>query len=420
MSKDLLRSDNNLIMPQRVNWKTSQQFAKAIYTLLETHKADTITIDFSGVERAYPNGMVPIVARANMASEDGKKINIIPPKDPSILQVFENNLWLHHLFPDQWGEHVNQYSLGSIGLRRFRNDTELNDTVDKIVEICLQQLVFAEGVPQAFEWALNEIAGNILVHSRREDGYIQVVTFRESHQLSLIVCDSGQGIPEAMRERFSCSNDQEALEMSTRKGVTSRPDFGQGNGLAGAVSIAQNSKGTLAITSGRARLRVHDGRVEPQQQFPPFIGTCVEMQLSTDSKLDLPKTLWGHEPTDYIENKYEDDRGNLVFRLRDYASSFGNRITGLRIRNLVSNLLKQNPGHSVVIDMSGVGIISSSFADELFAKLFIEVGPIDFSRFVRLNNLDSTCKSIVDVAIQQRVAQSMPYVTPIDSPSVES
>lgn len=249
-------------------------------------------------------------------------------------------------------------------------------------------MVFADGIPQAFEWALNEIAGNVLVHSGEHVGWIQVVTYRENHRLALIVCDSGVGIPGTIKKAYKVTNDQQALELAIRRGITSNPKHGQGNGLAGALAIAQHSQGVLAITSGKGRVRVSEGRVEPKTHFPPYLGTCVEMQLSTEKPIDLPKALWGHEPTSYIELKFENDKGDLIFRLRDYARSFGNRITGEKIRNLVTNLLKQNPGHPIRIVMDDIGVISSSFADELFGKLIVEMGPIDFSSLIKLDGIN--------------------------------
>jgi anti-sigma regulatory factor (Ser/Thr protein kinase) len=312
---------------------------------------------------------------------------------------------LHYINPEKW-EPPKLEGYRSLPLHRFTTDEELNEVVNRVVEICLQQLVFAAGVPQAFEWALNEIAGNVLVHSGINNGWIQVVTYKENHRLALIVCDSGVGIPGSMKRKFKFKDDKEALELAMRKGVTSNPAFGQGNGLAGALAIAQHSNGMLAITSYRGRIRVLEGKVEPTDHFPPYVGTCVEMQFYTDKEIDLPKALWGHTPVNYMEIKYEDEKGDMVFNLREYASSFGNRITGERIRNLVVNLLKQNPGQGVKMVMTDIGVISSSFADELFGKLFIELGPIDFSRLIKFEGINPTCKSIIDVAVSQRIAQN--------------
>lgn len=76
------------------------------------------------------------------------------------------------------------------------------------------------------------------------------------------------------------------------------------------------------------------------------------------------------------------------------------------MRTLVINLLVQNPGHRVRISFEDVSIISSSFADELFGKLAVHVGIIDFGRLVAIEGMNALCKSLVESAIRQRVAQT--------------
>jgi anti-sigma regulatory factor (Ser/Thr protein kinase)/anti-anti-sigma regulatory factor len=399
-------SENRIgLFRNRLGWASSIDIRKKLHALAVIRSYKNIVLDFSNITNVYPNGIVPIIAEVNRLKQNGIAFSVIPPSNEDVKSLFIRSGWFHYIQPEVY-ELPKLESSRSFALQKFSSDEELNDIVNRAVEICLQQLVFADGIPQAFEWALNEIAGNILVHSGADIGWIQVVTYRENHRLALIVCDSGIGIPGSMKKAFDFSNDQQALEMAMRKGVTSNPKNGQGNGLAGALAIAQHSDGILAITSGKGRVRVSEGRVEPKLHLPPYRGTCVEMQFSTEKPIDLPKALWGHEPTSYIENKFEDEMGVMIFNLREYATSFGNRITGERLRNLVLNLIKQNPGHPVRIGMDEIGIISSSFADELFGKLIVELGTIDFSRLIKLDKINPVCKSIVDVAIGQRFAQT--------------
>lgn len=392
------------IIKGHMGWAASIDIRKKLHYLTVIKNFQEIVIDFSVVEKVYPNGIVPIIAEISRYKKKGFKFKIVPPINGDVSRVFFRYGWFHYMEPENY-DLPRIESARSLALQRFSSDEELNDIVNRVVEICLQQLVFANGVSQAFEWALNEIAGNVLVHSGEDAGWIQLVTYRDRHWLALIICDSGVGIPGTMKRAYKFNNDQDALELAMRKGYTSNPKHGQGNGLAGALAIAQHSNGVLAITSGKGRVRVAERRIEPKTHFPPYFGTCVEMQFSSEIDIDLPKALWGHNPISHIEMKFEDDIGDLVFKLRDYASSFGNRITGERIRNLVTNLIKQNPGHPVKIIMDDVAIISSSFADELFGKLMLEMGAVDFSRLLKFEGINPFCKSIVDISIAQRIAQ---------------
>ena len=409
------RIENRILFPYRVGWSASIGFRKMLHGLVEKRGYEEIVLDFSRVVKAYPNGMVPVISEMTHYKERRKiDFSVVFPHKESVFSLFTRNGWLFYLDTDGYPEPQSTSTASNLPLQKFSSDVELNDIVNKAVDLCIQQLVFADGVPQAFEWVLNEIAGNVLVHSEAGYGWMQVVTYRENHRLAMIVCDSGIGIPRSMAAKYEFKNDVAAIELAMRKGVTSKPQYGQGNGLAGALAIAQNSMGSFALTSSRGRVRVVEGKVEAKPHFPPYSGTCVDIQFYTDKPIDLPKALWGHRPVDYMELAFEDDKGDLVFRLRDYATSFGNRITGERIRNLLVNLLKQKPGHVVRIDMSEVTVISSSFADELFGKLYVEMGPIDFARLIHFDMLNPTCKSIIDLAISQRIAQTITNVTKVE------
>ena len=405
--KSIWRTDNTFQFIDKIDWSTSIDFRKAIFGAVNHRGYSDIVLDFSGVKKAYPNGIVPIITEIDAYKKVGVDFSLIPPSNPEVESLFSNNSWFYHIEPRKFPEFITTNKSSHMALKKFDDDNQLNELVNCAVEICLQQLVFAQGVPQAFEWVINELAGNVLVHAGNSSGWIQVTTYKESHRLAIVVCDGGVGIPKTISEKFNVKNDNEAIELAIQKGVTSKPDFGQGNGLAGAIAIAQHSKGMLALTSGKGRVRVLEGNVEPKNNFPPLSGTVVEMQFDTDKEIDLPKALWGHEPVDYFETKYEDyDMEESVFTLREYASSFGNRITGERIRNLVVNLIGQTDGKSVRINMENVSVISSSFADELFGKLFVELGPIDFSRVIKFKAMNPTCKSIIDHAVAQRVSQT--------------
>lgn len=387
-------------------WAETIDVFKRIYQINVLDQKSNVVIDLSNVRMLYPNGLVPLISELDRLRMRGVKFDVIPPINDEARGYAERLCWLHYMAPEKYSL-VEKDRYQNFSLHSFRDVDSLNECVNGAIEVCLKQLDFAKGVPQAFEWALNELAGNILVHSNAKVGWLQVQVNRTRHQLFIALCDSGVGIPQRMKGAFpDITQDKIALERAIEKGVTSNPEHGQGNGLAGAVAIAHASKSKLAISSGRARLEVNLGNIKSMNYFPPVYGTFVEMEFNTQQAIDLPKTLWGHSPIDYLETKYENDDGELSFRLKDHARTFGNRPTGDRLRTLVRNLLTQCPGKTIAVEMEGVEVIASSFADELFGKLAVEMGIIDFSRYIKLNNVSPLCKSIIDVAIQQRMVQN--------------
>jgi len=62
------------------------------------------------------------------------------------------------------------------------------------------------------------------------------------------------------------------------------------------------------------------------------------------------------------------------------------------------------PGQKIVIDFADVPLVSSSFADEAFGKLFLEMGPIAFGQRFQFQNLSDLVRQLIDRAISQRLS----------------
>ena len=64
---------------------------------------------------------------------------------------------------------------------------------------------------------------------------------------------------------------------------------------------------------------------------------------------------------------------------------------------------EQDELRSRVRDAEGAGVISSSFADEVFGRLFLGMGPRAFMTRIEMRNVDSTFEGLIDRAIVQRI-----------------
>lgn len=76
-----------------------------------------------------------------------------------------------------------------------------------------------------------------------------------------------------------------------------------------------------------------------------------------------------------------------VIKLSEYGKSVGTRELGAQIREKVLPIIKSN--RQILFDFSGISIISSAFADELFGKLYAELGEVIFKDNVRVNRFDN-------------------------------
>jgi hypothetical protein len=73
----------------------------------------------------------------------------------------------------------------------------------------------------------------------------------------------------------------------------------------------------------------------------------------------------------------------------------------------IKNLLKFNEGAKIICDMSGVGVMSSSFSDEVFGKLASEWGLDEYRRRVTVINATRINALLIGRAIEQRLAAPM-------------
>ena len=90
-----------------------------------------------------------------------------------------------------------------------------------------------------------------------------------------------------------------------------------------------------------------------------------------------------------------------MFSVKNEArGDIGSRHGGRRIRQVIENLLRDQV--TVSIDFKGVGVISSSFADEVFGRLFVSLDPRGFMRRVEIVNAAPTVEGLIDRAILQR------------------
>ena len=122
----------------------------------------------------------------------------------------------------------------------------------------------------------------------------------------------------------------------------------------------------------------------------------LERALSIDGKY--------HTPTDFIELRYEEDGlQNIHFSLEEQAPSYRSRIAGKPVRTKLLNLINACPGQQIIIDFRGITVVSSSFADEVFGKLFSLLGPMRFMQSIRLVNITPTVQALIDRGITQRM-----------------
>lgn len=241
-------------------------------------------------------------------------------------------------------------------------------------------------------------------------GLLQLSVFDLArHRVEFTISDAGNGVPATLRAaKPNIETDVDALLESVKSGVTRNSVDFQGNGLYGTLEICRVGGGKFSLNAGNAALICSQQTVSARREFVPFPGTTVDalIDFSEPALLERALSIDGriHEPVDYIELHYEqDDLRSIPFKLNEQAFSFRSRPAGKPVRIKLGNIIQACPGQTVLVDFSGLSVVSSSFADEVFGKIFVELGPMRFMQTIRLVNVSPTVQALIDRAITQRM-----------------
>jgi len=383
-----------------------------LHATVEKLEYSDVIIDFSACTSAFQQSMLSVCAQVLAYRNGGIDFVLIPPADKKFENLFKNTGWGHFLDPRQFDPSTFK-GHSQIPATQYTTPTEQQSAVNRILNVMLGAIPELQRSDiAAFEWAINELTDNVLVHSESSiGGLVQVSTFAKFRKrVQFVVADAGVGIPASLRGGHKdIQSDTEALDRAIREGVTRDPSVGQGNGMFGSFEICSKSGGEFLVDSGHARLKYHpNAGLSIKNQSIPYAGTLIVATIDfSDPKLLDEALRFGGEkytPLDYVEKRYETNAaGDVYFRMNDECQSFGSRVSGKPIRNKLENIINITSDGTITVDFEGVQLLSSSFADEAIGKLFLRIGPIKFMQRVRLVKMTKTVEALVNKAIAQRM-----------------
>lgn len=371
------------------------------------------TLDFSECTGAFSGSMLTLCAEVLRLRAKHIDCSLILPEKPELARLFRNTNWAHLLEP-RLNDPSTFKGYTQIPVLQFSTPADQHQVVNRITNAILG------GIPNiersdfgALEWAINELTDNVIVHSQSTiGGLVQVSNFRRDRKLiEFTIADAGQGIAQTLRSGGGFTgSDADGLQQAIREGVTRDKTIGQGNGLFGSYQICSHSGGEFRIDSGHARLHFLPVKgLAIRTEKVPVNGTVIVAKIDFTNPDLLQEALKfagkRHTPVDYIETRYEDGSTNVInFRLSEEADSYGSRLAGTPVSTKLSNLIRLCPGQPIEVDFDTIPIISSSFADEVFGKLFVSLGAMQFMQRLRFKNVVPTVQLLIDRAIAQRVA----------------
>ncbi len=292
-----------------------------------------------------------------------------------------------------------------------------SSTVGALVSAYMIELqksaVFQKDVRTAIEWSINEVMDNVLQHSGESYGFVMGQLHSSSEVIAFTVYDSGRGMYDSLKNSIHHPRKAlDAITLSMQESVTRDSSIGQGNGLFGLHSIVKLGKGRLTITSSGSSYMYNSGNVTTFDNIPTLSpkrpSTIVDFQYKYSSDVSLEKALYFNGvkyemPNLHVESM-EDELGRVRYSIKDHAEGTGTRIAAERVRNEIMNILQESP-KLIILDFKDVSVISSSFADELIAKLLLQLGLYQFNEIIRLTGLEYSLQVILHRSVVQRMLE---------------
>ncbi|WP_165604374.1 STAS-like domain-containing protein [Mycolicibacter sinensis] len=312
---------------------------------------------------------------------------------------------------DRWGGDTLTHSVW-----RYDTESDAQKLTNMYMEALTDQVQCEEGVIDSITWCLYEVMDNVFAHSHASSGYVMMQLHRAERRCVIAVADTGIGIPRsiapAMDPPREVLQDHSALiEFALEQGATSKGGAHQGNGLYGLRRAVEVNGGVLNVTSGWGHWTFQNDQVrrntDRSRELPDrnnHLSTLVDWQLNCAQKVRIDEALGGSPINDFLET-IEDDEGMYRISVSEIEESLGSRKLGSEIRTRLENYMSAGAQY-VTLDFKGVGVVSSSFADEVLAKLASDMGELEYRRRVFVDNASPTNRALIERAIALRLAES--------------
>ncbi|WP_374252128.1 STAS-like domain-containing protein [Xanthobacter sp.] len=403
-----MRSDGNRIIFDTKVQGDPLPITASMHNIIKKQGYLDVTLDFSNSVFLFPSVMIPLIAMCCMYRSESVDFSLVLPIDQRARKLIINTNWAHFINPSLFGIKDDK-NASHMAARNYRSSDEQFKAVDDSLSTILNAI---EGLDRrmvkALEWSLNEITDNVLNHASSEiGGIVQVMVFPKKRLVEFFVCDAGVTIPKSLRSgRPELENDVSALRAAIEEGVTRNKFTNQGNGLFGTFKCCEVSGGEFDLISGNVALEHKPGTMHVRRNPIPFSGTYVRAAIGYGYEKILEKAFIfkgrQHEISfDYIERMYING-DHVEFIMKKEVESFGSRDAGKFARNKIENLM-DGGRMPIEFDFTDIVLISSSFADEVFGRLFIQLGALRFGQLCRFKGVDSTIQALIDRAITQRM-----------------
>ena len=266
------------------------------------------------------------------------------------------------------------------------------------------------GVLDGISWCINEVMDNVLTHSETFEGFIMAQFHPQTQHIAFCVYDTGIGIYHTLAaSKHHPKTELDALSLAIQEGIGDGK--GQGNGLYGLYQIVRRNGGRLSLTSGHSSIMLRDtGELKKFNHIPcisnKFRGTIVDFQIDTQKSIDIKgafQSIGGYDGFDFrIDDMLADEDEFIHYNIFMNSQGTVTRNAGRYLRNDIINILRRE-NRCIILDFSDVKTVSSSFIDELIAKLVLFLGFIDFNMLIKITGMNDTIKFLCERSLYMRI-----------------
>lgn len=286
----------------------------------------------------------------------------------------------------------------------------LNDVYQQVMQTLTSHFEIDVSILQALSYCFYEILDNVHIHSGKPLG--TAITHYDASEdvLRILVADDGMGIRQSLagNEKFHHITEADAIRMCIEDSVTDGK--GMGFGLYATSRLMKDVGLQFILHSGNHKL-IHKGDSTEVIENGYWQGTIVYMEITTSKEID-PNDVVDHRTdadaqynetfveTEELEELWKNGKSTGELFFSQFATDFGTREMGAKIRELLRPLLVDN--NCIALDFTDVNVVSNSFADECIAKLLIEMPLEELKQRITFRGLNPMAERSILVALQRR------------------
>lgn len=370
---------------------------------------DTVVLDYKSVRTTWPDTTVSLSAALDYLRAH-RQMKFLTDR----LHTNQAKTWLDsprsiaQLSKDEYPTNI---------VWRYDSESDAQLLADAFMNSLTDLVVCEAGVIDTLNWCIYEVLDNVFQHSHADRGFVMMQVHTGNRTCVLGVTDAGRGIHRAMVDAAHGSSvdpsrvqrADSAISHALEQGVTSKGKDNQGNGLHGLRRAVEINGGQLAIRSGRGAWAYRDGKVATTLDMQrPLLDASVSHSTTVDWRLDCARPVSINDALGRPEQESELlsalATGEDYYRIdaSELEALVGSRQHGSEVRTRIRNYVAAG-ANQVVLDLRGIPLVSSSFADEVMGKLAAEMGELQFRRTIFVDGASSVNRGLIERAIELRL-----------------